>query len=75
MEQREENEACFDYPESRQRKAIAKEEDAVKTVKFLSFSLSFQLFTCIEPVEPTTNRAQNDACISSVEVRRRKTEG
>ena len=52
-----------------------KEEDAVKTVKFLSFSLSFQLFTCIESVEPTTNRAQNDACISSVEVRRRKTEG
>ena len=52
-----------------------KEEDAVKTIKFLSFSLSFQLFTRIEPVEPTTNRAQNDACISSVEVRRRKTEG
>ena len=63
MEQREENEACFDYPESRQRKAIAKEEDAVKTIKFLSFSLSFQLFTCIEPVEifphPTlSSRAQ-----------------
>ena len=27
MEQREENEACFDYPESRQRKAIANEEN------------------------------------------------
>ena len=27
MEQREENDACISYPESRQRKAIAKEED------------------------------------------------
>ena len=44
MEQREENEACFDYPESRQRKTRSRRKAKGQSEFFCNFPLSIEIF-------------------------------